>query len=466
MNTDEAVCIHEASLALLEDPGLCLEHEGICARLLKVGAKAGVDAQVIRFPRELVAEYLSLVPSEVRFADRREGGYTITPTGGSRIWSVPGMYLFRHGEHRRFRSADMADMARLLDGLPEVDGVFGLSMQDIPPWAGDVVGLRIMAENTTRHIRVLCCTPEGADLLCEMRGVVADAPWFSIGFTAHGPLSWTHLALEIFARTAGRGIPTTINGEPMAGVSGPTTLAGAAAMGNAEILAGLVVNQVLDPGRPCVYNLGLGHVFDMRTGIAVTGAPENHLFAEISAVMGRFYNIPSCSWVSTESMCPDSQAALEKSVGYLTHLQSGVSLIWGVGQLESELTISPAQALIDNEVLGYVRRYLRGFDVTEETLAVDVTRSVGIRGNYLAEEHTLRHFRTELFQPTLLFRQRRPAWKAEGEKSLWQAAEERADELIRRERPSLLSEEQQRALREIERTYTEGRSETGRECVC
>ena len=59
----------------------------------------------------------------------------------------------------------------------------------------------------------------------------------------------------------------------MAGVSGPVTLAGAGAVGNAEILAGIVINQLLEPGRPCLYNLGLAHVFDMRTAIALTGAP-------------------------------------------------------------------------------------------------------------------------------------------------------------------------------------------------
>ena len=117
-------------------------------------------------------------------------------------------------------------------------------------------------------------------MMAEMKKVIGDYPWFSVGFTAHGPLRWTNLALEIFKRSAGHGIPTTINGEPMAGVSGPVTLAGSAAVGTAEILAGLVINQILEPGRPCVFNLGLAHTFDMRTSIAVTGGPENHLFAQ------------------------------------------------------------------------------------------------------------------------------------------------------------------------------------------
>lgn len=448
--------IHDTTMRLMEDPGVRIEHDTICRKLLDAGAREGRTPQAVCFPPELVADCIESAPTAIHFADRAAGGYRISATEPSRIWSVPGMNIFRHGEHRLFTSRDMADFARLLDQLPEVDGVFGLSMDDIPPGVRDVVGLRIMADHTRKHIRVLCFTPAGADALCEMKAILGPAPWFSVGFTAHGPLRWTHLALEIFARTAGHGIPTTLNGEPMAGVSGPVTLAGSAAVGNAEILAGLVVNQVLEPGRPCVYNLGLAHVFDMRTALAVTGAPENHLLADVSAALGRFYNLPSCSWVSTESMCPDSQAALEKSIGYLAHLQSGVNLIWGVGQLESEMTVAPAQAVIDNEILAYVRRYRRGIDVNGDTLAESVTRSVGISGDFLSEPHTLEHMRSELFEPGLLFRKRRPDWVAGGSKPLHLVAEQKADDLIRAERPPLLSDDQRRAMLAIEQRLGAG----------
>jgi trimethylamine--corrinoid protein Co-methyltransferase len=438
---------------MLSNPGVRIEHDTIVDMLRKAGARVGRNSQVVCFPQELVMECVERAPSEVNFANRRQERRIAASEGKSQIWSVPGMNILRHGKHRPFIMSDMAEMARLVERLPEVDGVFGMAMDDVPPRARDVVGLRIMAENTTKHIRVLCFTPEGADVIREMRTVVDDSPWFSVGFTAHGPLRWTHLALEIFARTARAGIPVTINGEPMAGVSGPVTLAGAAAVGNAEILAGLVVNQLLEPGRPCIYNLGLAHIFDMRTAIAVTGAPENHLLANISAAMGRFYNLPSCSWVSTESMCPDSQAALEKSIGFFTHLQSGVSLIWGVGQLESEMTISPAQAVIDNEILAYVRRFLRGVEVTEERLAVDVTRDVGISGDYLTEEHTLKYFRTEFFEPSILFREKRSAWEAAGSKPLQEVAEAKADEMIAEPLPSTLTDEKITTLREMEKSF-------------
>jgi trimethylamine--corrinoid protein Co-methyltransferase len=324
-----------------------------------------------------------------------------------------------------------------------------MAMEDVAPPVRDIAGLNIIARNCSKHIRVLCFSPAGAKRMTEIKPVIGDHPWFSIGFTAHGPLRWTHLALEIFRLTAGHGIPTSINGEPMAGVSGPVTLAGAGAVGNAEILAGIVINQVLEPGRPCLYNLGLAHIFDMRTAIAVTGGPENALFAKMAAEMGRFYDLPSASWVSTESMCPDSQAALEKMLGWQTHAAAGVSCIWGVGQLESEMTISPAQAVIDNEMISFARRFRRGYDVTDTSLALDISRQVGIAGSFLDHDHTLKRFREEFFQPGVLWRRRRQDWTDAGCKRLDERAEDVARELIARPVETGMSEDQSRALNEM-----------------
>ncbi len=453
--SEQAKKIHEAALQLLQAPGVRVEHDKIVELLIKEGAKPGTEPYVVRFPKELVEEKLALCPSHVHFADKRGGGEPITPTSAPHIWSVPGLNILEKGQYRAFASNDLARVSRLLDQLDNVDGVFGFALDDVPPGARDVVGLRIMAENTRKHIRVLCFTPQGSDMMVHMKKVVGDYPWFSVGFTAHGPLRWTNLALEIFYRSAGAGIPTTINGEPMAGVSGPVTLAGSAAVGTAEILAGIVINQILEPGRPCIFNLGLAHIFDMKTMIAVTGGPENHLFAQLSGLMGRFYNIPSGSWVSTEAMVPDSQAALEKSIGFLTHIQSGVNNIWSVGQLESELTLSPAQAVIDNEIIAYVKRYLRGVDVTDDTLALDVVRNVGIAGSFLGDMHTLENYRDHLWMPSLLCRINREKWNEKGSPRLNEAAEEKAQQLMANEVDHGLSPEQIKELDSMAKKFLE-----------
>ena len=453
IDEDAAARINDASLALLENPGVKIEHDEIRNLLLAKGARPGATADVVKLPGKMVAEYLALAPKKVLLANRSGGGKVISAASDPAFWSCPALMLFRNGHERPFTSSDMGDFARLLDQLENVDVVFGVALDDVPPPARDAAGLAVMAENTSKHLRPLSFSPQGAEVMVEMKDVVGAHAWFSVGFTAHGPLRWTNLALEIYRKTAGHKIPASVNGEPMAGVSGPVTLAGSAAVGNAEILSGIVINEVLEPGRPVIYNLGLAHTFDMRTAIAVTGAPENHLLAAISAAMGRFYGLPSASWVSTESMCVDSQAALEKMLGFQTHVESGVSAIWGVGQLESEISVSPAQAVIDDEMISFVKRYRRGVEVTDETLAIDVTREVGITGSYLDQMHTVEHFRSELFMPKMLFRDRRAIWKERGGKRLDERAEEAATALIGNRVESGLDGDQVKELRRLSAAF-------------
>ena len=114
MNIDTAQQIHKASIALLGDPGVKIEHDQIVNKLRKAGAKAGMNSNVVRFPEELVMECIERAPSEVILADRRNGGHTVTPGGESLVWSVPGMYILRNGQHRHFLKSDMADISRLM----------------------------------------------------------------------------------------------------------------------------------------------------------------------------------------------------------------------------------------------------------------------------------------------------------------------------------------------------------------
>ncbi|MBI2441822.1 MAG: trimethylamine methyltransferase family protein [Lentisphaerae bacterium] len=443
--------LHEISLRILEEIGVRLEHDRIVERMLKAGARPGAGSYDIRFPREMVQEQLACAPRAVELADRGRSGVTrLTQNSPSVYWTSPAMYFWTGAERRALTSDDLGNIARLCEGLEQVQGIMGAALADVPPPCRDFTGLRVIAENSRKHIRVLCFTPPGMEALKEMKAVF-PGNWFSIGFTAHGPLRWTNLALDIFLKSAGAGIPTTINGEPMAGVTGPVSLAGTLAIGNAEILSGIVVNQVLEPGRPVIYNLGLAHVFDMKHATAVTGGPENALFAKASAELGRFYGLPSSSWVSTEALFEDEQAALEKMFGFHTHTANGVSLVWGMGQLESEMTISLGQLVIDNEMIGYVKRYERGFTVDPANLQYDLIRATGISGSFLEAEHTLASFREHLFEPRVLNRGGRGACA----ETLAEVARRQAAAIIAADQETKIDAAELAELRRIEQKYRE-----------
>jgi len=445
---EELELLHETTLGILEGIGVRLEHDGVVARMLKAGARPGLGPQDVKFPRKLVAECLALAPREVRLA-RRDGRVDVLTCDSPPVfWTNPGMYLWTGTERRELTSADLAAVARLCDRLESVQGVMGMAMRDVPPRHRDFTGVRVIAENCRKHVRALCFTPQGMEALAEMKPVF-PGNWLSVGFTAHGPLRWTNLALAIFEKSAGAGIPATINGEPMAGVTAPVTLAGALAVGNAEILSGIVVNQVLEPGRPVIYNLGLAHTFDMRNATAVTGGPENALFARASAELGRFYGLPSASWASTESVYDDAQAALEMAFAIQAHSAAGASLVWGLGQLESEKTISLARLVIDDEAVAFCRRFGRGFAVDAGSLQFELIREVGIGGSFLDSEHTLANFRNELWEPRILNRRPREGCP----EPLEAVARRRAGELIAADAGEKLGAAELAELLRIERKY-------------
>lgn len=448
MTASELELIHDTTLRILEEIGVRIEHDAVIARLLQAGAQRGAGSQDIRFPRELVRDYLARAPARVSLAARDGTTTVLTPDAPSVFWTNPAMNLLTPEGRRELTRADLGRIARLCDHLEHVQGVMGVAMHDVPPPYRDFVGLRTIAEHGRKHIRVLCFTPRGSEAMIRMKPCFPGA-WFSMGFTAHGPLRWTHLALDIFYKSAGHGIPTTINGEPMAGVTGPVTLAGTIAVGNAEILSGIVINQVLEPGRPLIYNLGLAHVFDMKQATAVTGGPENALLARASAELGRFYNLPSSSWVSTEAAHEDEQAAFEKMFGIHTHAINRVSLIWGLGQLESEKTISLAQLVMDNEMVAYARRYERGFAVTDAELRYPLIRDVGITGSFLDTDDTLAHFREAFYQPTILNRVPRE----NGPRPLPEVAHRRAEDLLAADQEEKIGAAELAELQRIEAAF-------------
>jgi trimethylamine--corrinoid protein Co-methyltransferase len=154
--------------------------------------------------------------------------------------------------------------------------------------------------------------------------------------------------------------------------------------------------------------------------------------------------------MSTESMCMDAQAAFEKMVTGLAHAAAGVNFIWGAGNLESTLAMSPEALVVDDEIAGYFLRFQRGITVDEESLALDVIKSVGISGDFLTAPHTLQHFREVLSRAQLANRRRRAHWEAKGARTLEELAQERVAAILAAEPKSYLDAHQEAELKRIE----------------
>jgi len=257
-----------------------------------------------------------------------------------------------------------------------------------------------------------------------------DIPFFSFGYSIVSPLHWGYEACEIFLRTSGRKIPVTINSEPLAGGTSPVTLAGSLALANAEVLSGIVINQLIEPGRPILYNIGFAHLLDMYTAVALTGAPENGLLAAAGAELGAFYKLPSASWFGTDSMTVDGQASFEKMLTIFTHSTGGANFIWGAGNTEATKCFSCVMAVLDNEMIGAVERYKRGIEFNDETLAMDAIYEIGFSGGFLSSDHTLEHFKSENRYETAVCRMTRNKWQASGSMTMEDNAKKTVSDIL------------------------------------
>lgn len=456
LEREDCLRIHEAALEVLRTTGVRVDDPQI-VRLMQDAGASVTGGNVVHIPRELAEWAVRETPRTLRIADRRGNVFELGPDGGTVVLTGNALYITRGRTRSDLTSAGLAELARIVDACRNIHGMVGTSISDCPPVYRDFVGFRIMARNTGKHLRPCMFTPGGARRIMDMAQVLLgstplrERPIVSTGFSILSPLHWTELALGVFKATAGLGVPATINSEPLGGATAPVTLAGCLVIGDADTLSGLVINQLLETGRPCFYNVGFAHVMDMASTIALTGAPENGLLQAGGAEMARFHGLPCASWMSTESMLPDSQSAFEKMMTGMAHAAAGVNLIWGAGNLESTLAMSPEALITDDEIAGYFLRFRRGIEVNDETLALDAIREVGLSGDFLNHSHTLEHYRNVLSRAQLATRCHRTKWETKGARSFEESVEQRLHAILAAEPVPYLDDRQEAELERIEK---------------
>jgi len=451
--------MHQVSLSLLESVGVKIDHPQVFQRLCKAGAAGDADGVTVRLPRSLVADCIERAPRNIKLADRRGRCVEVGADGGTVFWGGNSLCIARGRERKEMDSADLWEFTRVLEALDNVHAVVGTSICDYPAQVRDFVGFRILAQNSTKHLRPVIFSPDGPRAIIEMAEVLNDGaplserPIVSFGYSIVSPFHWGKSALDLFLTTSGYGLPMMVNAEPLAGGTAPVTLAGALTQANAEALSGIVILQVLEAGRPCVLNLGFSHMLDMRTALATSGQIQDGLIAAAGADIARYHGLPSASWMSSDNFLCDEQSVLEKAATGLLHALAGVNIIWGIGQLETEFTLSMEQAVLDNELVGMLLRAQRGIEVTPETIAEDVIRECARTGDFLRHEHTLAHFRAEHIESTLTGPQRREAWEAAGSPTLGERAAKRVQEILSEPTEPCLTPDQSAELRKIEETW-------------
>jgi trimethylamine--corrinoid protein Co-methyltransferase len=208
-----------------------------------------------------------------------------------------------------------------------------------------------------------------------------------------------------FAR---EGLPVVVPTEPIAGTTSPVTLAGNVLTHVAETLSGIALVQSVRRGAPGICG-SVGSITNLMTMDHLGGPIERAMVNSAASQMAQHFEIPMYSTGgTTDAKEADAQAVFETALSSQLVAMSGANYIHDIaGLMESDLTVSYQKLVLDNEILGMIQRVLRGIEVNDETLAVDLLIEQGPDGNFMSAKHTRDYMRSEFFFPKLANRERR-----------------------------------------------------------
>jgi trimethylamine--corrinoid protein Co-methyltransferase len=458
LSEDQIFEIKRAVFDIMQNVGFKVLHEG--ARKMLKAAGAVVEDEWVRVPEFIVSECLRTVPK----------GWTVFDRNGDRCLEVEGRKSYYGtstaspntkdaltGEIHPTRVADIAVGAKVADALENIDWVMPMgSSQDVPALAADVHEFEAVVTHTTKPIIFIGYTPRGVELVFEMAAEVAggleklrERPFALLYPEPISPLVQPEDVVDRIFVAADLGMPQVPGPAVSLGATGPVTLAGTVALLTAESLMCIVLAQLRRPGCPCCLSANV-QVLDMATGLFGVGFPEISLGICAQAEVAQSFGLPTWGYAGcTDAKVLDAQAGLESGLTVLSQGLAGLNLIHDVGYMDNAMVCSAAQLVLGNEAIGWSKRFIRGVEVNSETIARDVIEAVGPGGHFLQQDHTVKHFRNELWRSKLLTRQSYVDWKAGGSKDMSQRIQEKLRDIIENHRVPSLPDKTVAALNRI-----------------
>jgi trimethylamine--corrinoid protein Co-methyltransferase len=263
------------------------------------------------------------------------------------------------------------------------------------------------------------------------------------------PLQFSDEVTRILTTATKHNLPIAVLPCPLTGAASPVTLAGTLVQQNAEMLAGVVIVQLLNPGNTVEYSPRCVPL-SMATGQACDGI-ESAIMSVGCVQLAKHYGLPSDVYgLDTDSKMLDEQIGFEKALNGLLPALSGANALSGAGCIEGGITASYEQLVIDDEIFGMIFRAVRGIDFDDEKLAVEVIMRVAKESSsFLLQKHTLQHFQNEYFFPRLANRASRSQWERMGGKSIVEVAREKVRKILAEHKPPNLDKDAEREIKEI-----------------
>ncbi|MEL6953415.1 MAG: trimethylamine methyltransferase family protein [Pseudomonadota bacterium] len=437
--------MHRAALDALEEIGLADAPPQGVELLTGAGAIQGEDGR-IRFPHALVEDMLAVAGRSITLHGR-DPAYDLKlepdrvhfGTAGAAVHTVDPFTL----DYRDSTARDLYDSARITQHLENVhffqrmcvcrDATSNLSL--------DVNTIMAATAGTTKHIGTSFADPDTVPVCLEILHKIAgsEEAWRARPFVSNTncfvvpPMKFAEESCIAMERAIRGGMPVLLLSAGQAGATAPASIPLAIVQAVAECLAGVVYVNAITPGHPAVFGTW-PFVSDLRTGAMSGGSAEQGLLSAGCAQMHRFYGLPGGAAAGmSDSKLPDMQAGWEQGITNALAGLAGLNMVYeSVGMHASLLGMCHESMILGDDVVGQVLRCIRGIEVTEDAISLDVMRQVclGGPGHYLGSDQTLHLMQRDYVYPSSGNRMSPKEWLEADQPDLLRTARARKEAIL------------------------------------
>ena len=456
--------VNEAVMDVLENLGLSQAIPSCIDLVTKAGGKYTSEGR-LTFPRSLVEDTIAEARRNFVLC-ARDPKHDLDLSGNKVYFGTAGAAVHvvdvDTREYRESTLADLYDVARIVDQMEHIHffqrSLVARDVED--PWEMDFNTCYASISGTSKHVGTSWVLPEHLDRTMEMLHVVAggEDKWRARPFVSCSscfvvpPLRFAEDACEVLENTVRAGMPILLLAAGQAGATSPASLAGSVVQEVAETLAGLVYVNLIEKGHPAIIGIW-PFVSDLRTGAMSGGSGEQAILMAACGQMGRYYDLPTgIAAGMADSKLPDAQSGFEK--GYTTSLagHSGANMVYeSAGMQASLLGVSMESFVIDNDMLGAVNRSVRGIEINDESMSVEVMRDVCVDGpkHYLGHDQTMTLMQKDYVYPEVGDRTSPKEWGEQGSTNVVEKSKKVVKEILSNHYPRHIDDATDQMLREL-----------------
>lgn len=423
------------SYKILSEIGVKIHNDNILKLLADFGAKVNFGKKHVLINDEIIDKALISVPTSFKLFDTfKNETHHFT---GSKIHFTPGSSAINilDNERNTFRkpyTEDYISYVKVIEQLPYIASQSTAFIPaDVPEQISDSYRLFLSLLYGTKPVVTGMFTINSFEVMFKLlqtirgsRKELLEYPLSLFTCCPVSPLQWSEVASQNLYDCASNSIPIEIVSMPLAGFSSPVTIVGTLIQHTAEVLSGIIISQLINPGTPVLFG-GSAAIFDIRHQTTPMGAIETMMLTCGYNEIGKYLKIPTQAYISlSDSKQLDAQAGFETGMGAVLAGLSGINEISGPGMLEFINGFSLGKLVLDNEICGQILHMTNGVSPKDDFPAIPIMQDLLNDGHLLISNHSHQYLTKEqIFPGDLINRSTLLDWQKSGSKSLKERAQ-------------------------------------------